>query len=68
MATTTITTTAGEDARLVVAFGKYLGLPGNATQPQIVAELRRYMTAIVAAQEQQAAVAALAPITPIAPT
>lgn len=68
MAITTITTTAGDDARLVVAFGKYLGLPGNATQAQIVAELRRYMTAIVIAQEAQAAVAALVPATPIAPT
>lgn len=68
MATTTITTTAGEDARLVVAFGKYLGLPGNATQAQIVAELRRYMTAIVANQESIAQVAALTPATPIAPT
>lgn len=68
MAVTTITTTAGEDARLVIAFGKYLGLPGNATQAQIVGELRRYMTAIVQTQEQQAAVAALVPGAPIAPT
>lgn len=68
MAATTINTTAGEDARLVVAFGKYLSLGRNATQAEIVADLRRYMTSIVADQERTVQVAALAPAAPIAPT
>jgi hypothetical protein len=67
MATTTITTTGPEDARLVVAFGKYLGFGRNATQGEIVADLRRYMTQVVKDQEYFAQVAALTPATPIAP-
>lgn len=68
MATTTINTTAGEDARLIVAFGKHLGLPGNASQAQIVADLRRYMTAVVIDQERYAQIQALVLAAPIAPT
>lgn len=68
MATTTINTTAPEDARLVVAFGTYLHLGRNATQAEIVADLRRYLTNVVIEQERQAALVALVPATPIAPT
>lgn len=68
MATTTITTTAPEDARLVVAFGTFLKLGRNATQGEIVADLRRYMTNIVVEQERLAAISALVPAAPIAPT
>lgn len=68
MATTTITTTAPEDSRLIVAFGTFLRLGRNATQGEIVANLRQYMTNIVIEQERQAAIAALTPATPIAPT
>lgn len=67
MATTTINTTGAEDARLVVAFGTYLRLGRNATQGEIVAELRRFLTRIVLDQERATAEAALV-ITPIAPT
>lgn len=68
MATTTITTTGPEDARLVAAFGTYLRLGRNATQAEIVANLRQYMTNIVIQQESAAAIAALVPAAPIAPT
>lgn len=67
-AVTTITTTAPDDARLVVAFGKYLGLGRNATQGEIVADLRRYMTNVVTTQEDIAARAALVPGAPISPS
>lgn len=68
MATTTINTTAGEDARLVVAFGTFLRLGRNATQAEITAYLRQVLTNIVIQQEQLAAAAALTPAAPIAPT
>lgn len=68
MATTTINTTAGEDARLVAAFGTFLHLGRNATQAEIVAYLRLVLTNVVVEQERQAALAALVPATPIAPT
>ena len=68
MATTTINTTGAEDARLVVAFGKYLGLGRNATQGEIVAYLRSHLTQIVRDQDDAAAWAARVPATPIAPT
>lgn len=67
-AVTTITTTAPDDARLVVAFGKYLALGRNATQAEIVADLRRYMVGVVVTQEDIAARAALVPATPINPS
>ena len=55
MATMTITTTAGEDARLVVAFGKKLGLPGNANAAQIKADVIAYVKTVVRDQERIAA-------------
>lgn len=39
MGTLTINTTAGEDARLQAAYGKRLGLPGNASAAQIKAAI-----------------------------
>lgn len=69
MATTTITTTGAEDARIVVAFGHYLGFPGNATQAQVKAALVTYLTNIVLQDEQRvAAASASAAVAPIAPT
>lgn len=68
MGITTITTSAPDDARLVVAFGTFLRLGRNATQPEIVAAVRVWMTNVVAEQERIAAVAALNPASPITPT
>ena len=73
MATTTITTTAGEDARIVVAFGHYLQLPGSATQPQVKAAIIDFVRTVVLNDERKVAadaavVAAYAGVTLIAPT
>lgn len=56
MATMTIITTAQQDSRIAVAFGKYLGLPGNATPAQIKTEVFNFVRLTVATQEQQTAV------------
>lgn len=55
MATLTITTTAQQDARIVSAFGKYLGLPGNASAAQVKAEVFNFIRLVVANQEKIAA-------------
>jgi DNA-binding transcriptional regulator LsrR (DeoR family) len=69
MATTTFITTGAEDARIVVAFGKYLNLPGNATQAQVKAAIREFIVNVVKTYEQQAAVdAAVAGVGTINPT
>ena len=69
MATTTINTTGPEDARLIVAFGRRLRLGRNATQAEIVADLRRYLTSVVLDEERQvAAESAIAAVAPIVPT
>jgi hypothetical protein len=47
MASVTITTTAGEDARLAPAFGDYLNLSGSATTAQVKAALVAFMKQIV---------------------
>lgn len=64
MATLTITTTAAQDARLVVAFGRKLnlvngsGAPRNATAAEIKADIISYVRAVVNDQERLAVVAA----------
>ena len=58
MATLTITTTGAQDTRIAAAFGKYLGLPGNASAAQIKAEVFNFVRLIVADQEKKAAEAA----------
>lgn len=58
MATLTITTTAAQDARLVVAFGAHLGLGRNATAAEIKADIVQYLVRVVKANEEKAAVAA----------
>ena len=67
MATMTITTTPADDARLVVAFGAKLGLPGNATAAQIKADIAGYIRGVVADQERIAA-SLTANQTPVSPT
>ncbi len=63
---TTFTTTAAEDLRIVVAFGHKLGLPGNATGPQVKADIIAYISRVVIDDENR--VAALNPGAPIIPT
>lgn len=67
MATTTINTTAGEDARLVAAFGDYLHLGQNATQAQIKGALIAWLTGVVQAYEYKVAQQAIV-TTNISPT
>ena len=55
MAILTITTTAQQDQRIAVAFGHYLGLPGNANAAQIKTEIFNQVRAIVAADEKRVA-------------
>lgn len=62
MAVLTITTNAQQDARLVVAFGKKLGLPGNASAAQIKADVITYVRTVVNDQERLAVVAANPPV------
>ncbi len=75
MATTTITTTAAQDSRLVVAFGSRLqtrdanNVRRNATAAEIKADLIRYMTRVVLEEERAAAAKAAADaVTEITPT
>ena len=69
MATMTITTTAAQDARIVVAFGHKLGFPRNATAAEVKADVIAYITNVVRQDEQRiAAEAAAAAVTPIEPT
>lgn len=69
MATFTITTTASQDARLVVAFGKKLGTvngggaPRNANAAEIKADIINYIRTVVADQERIALIAANPPAT-----
>ncbi len=62
MATLTITTTASQDARIVVAFGAYLGLGRNATAAEIKADVIDYVRRTVQSQERQAVISANPPI------
>lgn len=61
MAVLTITTTAPQDARLVVAFGTKLGLGRNATAAEIKADIIAYVRAVVNDQERLATTAANPP-------
>lgn len=67
MASLTITTPAGEDARIQTAFGKYLSLPGPATGAQIKQAVADFMKAVVRDQERLAALAA-ANVVDVTPT
>jgi hypothetical protein len=54
VATLTITTTAAQDARLVVAFGTRLRLGRDATGPEIKAHLLAYVRSVVIDEEAKA--------------
>lgn len=56
MATMTIITTGAQDSRIAAAFGKHLGLPGNANAAQIKLEIFNFVRHVVAKQEGEAAV------------
>ena len=58
MASVTITTDAGQDARLSPAFGALLGLAGGANAAQVKAHLIAYMTKIVQDYEREQAIRA----------
>lgn len=71
MATLTVNTPAGEDARIQAAFGKYLGIAnnGSASGPQIKQAVIDWMKSVVRAQETQAAVTtAAATVTDVNPS
>ena len=67
-ATTTITTTSGEDARIIVAFGDYLHLGRNATQAEVKGAIATWVTGVVfnyeAEQAKKSAVQATTTINP----
>ena len=67
MGTLTITTTAPQDARIVAAFGKRLGLPGNASAAQVKAETIHFIRSVVESTERDEAVRAIA-FAPLNPT
>lgn len=52
MAQMTINTTSEQDARLVVAFGKFLNLGRNATGPEIKAAIISWVRKTVLREEQ----------------
>ena len=56
MGTLTLTTTAQQDNRIQAAFGKLLGLPGDATGAQVKNEVYNFIRLTVKEQERQAAV------------
>jgi hypothetical protein len=69
MATTTITTTSAEDARIVKAFGRYLVLGRNATAAEVKAALVTFLQTIVRDSERQDAIdAETTGFTNVAPT
>lgn len=75
MATLTINTTAQQDARIVEAFGKHLGLtdaqgnPRNATGAEVKAALIEHVKAVVYSHETaKVATAAAAGVDKVAPT
>lgn len=69
MAVLTITTTTAQDAKIVAAFGRALGLGRNATGPEVKAAVINYIRQIVRADETTIATdTARATIVPIDPT
>lgn len=68
-AVTTITTTAPEDARIVVAFGDYLSLGRSATQGEVKGAISVFVKGIVFNYEaEQAKKSATQGVTQINPT
>ena len=69
MATFTLTTPGAQDARIVAAFGKRLGLGRDATGAEVKQQIIQFL--INAVQEQEAAAAAqsaVAGVSPVTPT
>jgi hypothetical protein len=68
MGTLTITTTAPQDARIIAAFGRNLGLGRDATGPEVKAAIIKHIQDIVLNYErrlaEQAAIDALQPLEP----
>lgn len=68
-AVTSITTTAGEDARIVVAFGDYLHLGRSATQAEVKASIATFVQGVVFNYEaEQAKKSAVQGTTTVNPT
>ena len=66
MATLTITTNSGQDARIVAAFGDKLGLEGNASGAEVKADIIAYIKGVVHGYEtRQAAIAAADAVVPM---
>ncbi len=66
MGTLTITTTAQQDARIVAAFGRRLGLGRNATGPEVREQVVQFVRDVVLQMEQEAAaIAARDAVTPV---
>ena len=55
MASFTLTTTPAQDARIVAAFGRRLGLPGDATGAQVKQQIIQFLKNAVQEQEQAVA-------------
>jgi len=69
MGTLTINTTVAQDQRIVVAFGRKLGLGRDATGPEVKQAIIQMLVKAVQEQEQQEAVtAALTSVAPLDPT
>lgn len=66
MGTLTITTTAQQDARIVAAFGRRLGLGRNATGAEVRENIVQFVRDVVEQQERDAAaLAAMDAVTPV---
>jgi hypothetical protein len=68
MATLTINTTAGEDARIVAAFGTALNLGRNATLSEVKSAVISYVIRVVREEEAEAAARAAQAASGISPT
>lgn len=68
MASITITTTAGQDARLAPAFGDLLNTGGNANAAQIKAWIIEQLRGVVLTYETREAVNAIPPPPTFTPT
>lgn len=67
-ATVTLNTTPAEDARIIAACGKELGLPGNCSLAQVKQLIINALINLVQRQEMNTAVqAAVAAVVPVAP-
>lgn len=68
MASITITTTGAQDARLGPAFGRLLGLQGNANAAQVKAWVIDQLRSVVHQHETRQAVEAITPPSDFSPS